>query len=136
MKKLALPTPLHRRGLGVVVLLLTAVSLFTFRTASAQEADHPKKRMSIAMTNASLDDVLQQIKHQTGYLLLYNSNEIKAVRGITINRQQAPVEEILREVLKGSGFDFSISEDTIVIRLGERPLNSPPPTGYAHRARH
>ena len=40
MKKLALPTPLHRRGLGVVVLLLTAVSLFTFRTASAQEADH------------------------------------------------------------------------------------------------
>lgn len=116
MKKLALPTPLLRRGLRVVVLLLTAVSLFTFRTASAQEADHPKKRMSIAMTNASLDDVLQQIKQQTGYLLLYNSNEIKAVRGITINRQQAPVEEILREVLKGSGFDFSISEDTIVYR--------------------
>ena len=40
MKKLALPTPLRRRGLGVAVLLLTAVSLFTFRTASAQEADH------------------------------------------------------------------------------------------------
>ena len=127
MKKLALPTPLLRRGLRVVVLLLTAVSLFTFRTASAQEADHPKKRMSIAMTNASLDDVLQQIKQQTGYLLLYNSNEIKAVRGITINRQQAPVEEILREVLKGSGFDFSISEDTIVIRVNDRPSNSTPP---------
>lgn len=128
MKKLDLSAPLLRRGLGIVVLL--AVSLFAVQTAGA-EPSQPKKRVSIALSGATLDDVLQHIKRETGYLLLYNSSSIKAVRGLTIRRENAPVEEILREALRGSGLDFSISEDTIVIRVEGSGENASIPDGAA-----
>lgn len=119
MKKLDLFAPLLRGGRSAVVLLLLAVAVFAVQSVRADGPAQPKKRMSIALTGATLDDVLQHIKRETGYLLLYNSNSIKAVKGITLHRQNAPVEEILREALHGTGLDFSISEDTIIIRVRE-----------------
>lgn len=144
MKKLDLFAPLLRGGRSAVVLLLLAVAVFAVQSVRADGPAQPKKRMSIALTGATLDDVLQHIKRETGYLLLYNSNSIKAVKGITLHRQNAPVEEILREALHGTGLDFSISEDTIIIRVREADKASksdaqgtaapaPPPAGYADR---
>ena len=102
MKKLDLFAPLLRGGRSAVVLLLLAVAVFAVQSVRADGPAQPKKRMSIALTGATLDDVLQHIKRETGYLLLYNSNSIKAVKGITLHRQNAPVEEILREAITGA----------------------------------
>ena len=118
MKNLYLCALLSRaRGLCAVALLTLAVSLAASDAAVAGDLAQPRKnRISISLTGATLDDVLQYVKKETGYYVLYNSSSAKAIKGINIRRENAPVEEVVREALRGTGLDFTINDDTIVIK--------------------
>ena len=56
MKKLDLFAPLLRGGRSAVVLLLLAVAVFAVQSVRADGPAQPKKRMSIALTGATLDE--------------------------------------------------------------------------------
>lgn len=142
MKKLDLFAPLLRGGRSAVVLFLLAVAVFAVQSVRADGRHSRRSRMSNRSDRS--DARRRASKHQTGNGLsaALQQHSIRAVKGITLHRQNAPVEEILREALHGTGLDFSISEDTIIIRVREADKASksdaqgtaapaPPPAGYA-----
>ena len=87
------------------------------RQATASEAyQQRRERISVSFRNASLAEVLQRIKQQTGYYILYNSDAARGIGGISFSKADAPVREVLDEALRGTRLEYSIDDDTIVIR--------------------
>ena len=88
------------------------------RQATASEAyQQRRERISVSFRNASLAEVLQRIKQQTGYYILYNSDAVRGIGGISFSKADAPVREVLDEALRGTRLEYSIDDDTIVIRV-------------------
>lgn len=118
----------------VCAWLLAVAVVWSPRAAEAREAFKPQKeRISVTFRNATLAEVLQQVKRMTGYYILYNSDFVQDVKGITFSRTNAPVREVLDEALRGTRLEYSIDDDTIVVRLrsGEDAQSVPPPAKKA-----
>ena len=98
---------------------LLAISVWDApRQATASEAyQQRRERISVSFRNASLAEVLQRIKQQTGYYILYNSDAVRGIGGISFSKADAPVREVLDEALRGTRLEYSIDDDTIVIRV-------------------
>jgi hypothetical protein len=65
--------------------------------------------------NVSLTSVFESIKEQTGYVFVYNSNELKNST-INIEVQNASIEKALEECLRNLPFTFKIVENNILVR--------------------
>mgnify|MGYP001088724582 CR=1 FL=1 len=73
------------------------------RQATASEAyQQRRERISVSFRNASLAEVLQRIKQQTGYYILYNSDAVRGIGGISFSKADAPVREVLDEALRAA----------------------------------
>ncbi|MDE7074325.1 MAG: carboxypeptidase-like regulatory domain-containing protein, partial [Odoribacter sp.] len=92
-------------------LLATLVFLNALQAVCAQTT-----RVSVHLQNAGFEEFVHQIKQQTDYTFFYNDRIIGSIEPITLNKENAPLEEVLRETLHPKGFSFSINNHTIVIR--------------------
>ncbi len=128
MKKfyLLVCSPHSYRPLMVCVLLVALL----FGSASVTLASHatqPKKdKVSVSFNNVTLEDVLQYLKKETGYYVLYNSNAVKSVTGIRLQKNNISVDEVLKECLRGTNLDYAINDDTIVIKTRQEKSQTPP----------
>lgn len=128
MRKLYFSVSHRRPWLIVWIWLLTVSAWGTPRPAMANDAlQQRRERISVSFRNASLTEVLQQIKRQTGYYILYNSDIVRRIGGITFDKADAPVREVLDEALRGTQLEHSIDDDTIVIRPRNGGGNDPAP---------
>lgn len=74
------------------------------------------KRITINVTNASLQEVFKQIERQTTYRFSYRNVVLDDRKDITVSVTNAPVVEVLDSVLKGRNLQYQIiSSKTIVI---------------------
>lgn len=130
MKKLHSSGSHRKLPLLVCACLLALIAVWSPGTADAKEPFKPRKdRISVTFRNATLAEVLQQVKRQTGYYILYNSDFVQDVKGITFSKTNAPLREVLDEALRGTRLEYSIDDDTIVVRLrsGDDSQEIPPP---------
>ena len=72
-------------------------------------------RLTMKFTDESLLNVLKYIKQHTVYDFLCNDNEIKDLPKITKAFENATIEEVLQYCLKGTGFNYKISHNVIVV---------------------
>lgn len=71
--------------------------------------------------NVSLMSVFESIKQQTGYVFVYNTNELKNST-VNIDIENAPIEKALEESLKNLPFTFKIVENNILVRKDDSKL--------------
>jgi len=69
--------------------------------------------------DVSVQEVFQAIKKQTGYVFVYNSNELRNST-VDIHVKNSSIEETLSECLKGLPFTFKIIENNILIKKEKR----------------
>ena len=72
-------------------------------------------RLTMKFTDESLLNVLKYIKQHTVYDFLCNDNEIKDLPKITMAFESATIEEVLQYCLKGTGFNYKIAHNVIVV---------------------
>ena len=70
-------------------LLLTCFVVQTFAGLNAQT-------VTIKKQNASLEEVIWELKQQTRFTFMYNNEDIARIKGIDLNEKEVDVEEILR----------------------------------------
>jgi len=97
------------KAMKLFVVLMTAFCLQVSAAAFSQ-------RVSISQKNTPLVRVLKEIKRQTGYFFLYDSDLIQQKsKPVTINLKNAELKDVLAQALKSQPFGWEIKENTILI---------------------
>lgn len=74
------------------------------------------QKITLSKNSASLKSVLQEIRKQSGYQLLYNTDLIQKAKPVSINVQNSNLEEALKASLQGQNFTYEIADKMILIK--------------------
>ena len=95
--------------LNALLMLLFCMNLSA--GVLAQEA-----LLTVEVENGSIRDVMQTIKQQSEYTFVYNVEEVGHLGNLSVHMKDADIRSILDVCLNGSGLEYSIHENVIVIR--------------------
>jgi TonB-linked SusC/RagA family outer membrane protein len=103
---------------------LTFFYLMFLNVPGYAKAQTPK--ITLNEKNLAIEQVFKSIKKQTGYVSLYNSDDL-ANKVVTINVKNSSIEETMRECLKDMPYSFRIVNKNILIKKksGEIPTVTP-----------
>jgi TonB-linked SusC/RagA family outer membrane protein len=77
------------------------------------------QKITISRQNAPVEQVLKEIKKQTGYLFFYNQEWIKQVKAVDIDVKQASIDEVLKICFYNQPVNYSIVDKTIILSKKE-----------------
>jgi TonB-linked SusC/RagA family outer membrane protein len=112
--------------LMVVKLLLVFVLSTIFQVNAATYGQN----VTLNIKNASLKEVLDVLRKQTGYHFLYRTEMLNQSRQLSINVTNAPLTKVLELCFEGQPLTYSINEKTIILR--EKPVS---PINHVQQAR-
>ncbi|TSA38745.1 MAG: SusC/RagA family TonB-linked outer membrane protein [Porphyromonadaceae bacterium] len=103
-------------------LIFTVISLVQFTSAkvSAQSSN-----ISLDLKNVSIEEVLNNIESKTVYRFLYNKQLVDVSRKVTVVCKKKKVTQVLSEIFKDSGVDFSINGKQIVLSVVQKANSQP-----------
>src|SRR5690606_3919401 len=92
--------------------LIFSIHLIAFFQVSGKlTAQH----VTVQVQNAPLEAVFASVKAQSGYVVVYNSNELKQVK-VTLNLKQVPVERVIVACLADLHYSYVIQGNHILIK--------------------
>ncbi|MEO6524421.1 MAG: SusC/RagA family TonB-linked outer membrane protein [Mucilaginibacter sp.] len=74
------------------------------------------QKITIDQKNTTLDQVFKQIRQQSGYDFLFDSQLIKKAKPVSIRLTNVSVEDAVKKSLEGQFLTYTISEHTVVIK--------------------
>ena len=98
--------------LRVMRLMIIAM---LFPALLAAEPGLGQQQIKMNVKDATLEQVLKELRALSGYYILYNIQEVRAVKGINLNVSKASVEEVLKRCLQNTNLVYEISDKTILI---------------------
>lgn len=114
------------------VMKLTTFILLVFCLSSAAKGF---SQISLSEKDIPLSKLFKKIEQQSGYEFLYPSDAVQRAGNVTVQVQNATVEEAVTKALRGTGLTFTIKEKTVIIKDRQTSLitdnslftSSPPP---------
>jgi TonB-linked SusC/RagA family outer membrane protein len=73
------------------------------------------QKISLKFKDAPLEDVLLNIRQQSGFDFLYSSDLLTQANPVTITLKDASIEEALRLCLAGQSFSYQINQKTVTL---------------------
>ena len=87
-----------------------------FGNIALQASDYlSTQKVTIRVTDATLQKVIQLIERQTSLGFMYDPKDIAGVKGLNLDFRDADVEVVLDAALKGSSLTYTIEKETILI---------------------
>lgn len=96
----------RRRLLSLILLGILGMPV------SAQDIDTVYK-------NTPIEKVFSDLKEKTSYEFVYQKQILQGVKPITCTLKDKQLEEVLDQVLKGTGLTYEIVDKTVIIRKGK-----------------
>jgi hypothetical protein len=93
-------------------LLLLFACLFLFANESFTRND---VRISINNGNITIKEALREIERQSNLSVAYNESKLNGYRHIRLIINNQPLDKALKAILTGTGFDFRLEEEYIII---------------------
>ncbi|WP_316792425.1 SusC/RagA family TonB-linked outer membrane protein [Pedobacter frigoris] len=100
-------------GLMVFAALLTSAGTLVAETVFSQNLKDVK--VSINLKGESLERAIEKISKTSKLDFSYNNNELRKVKGIILEAEDRPLDEILNEILDDTPFSFRVADKNIVI---------------------
>src|SRR5882762_2369847 len=96
-----------------------------------------QKTISLAVDKEPLANVLSLIEQKSGYRFLYQYKEIYETKVVSLKVEEAPLDYVLSLVLKGTGLDYSINSNNLIVLSEHQPTETVagPVTGIIHNER-
>ncbi len=106
----------ERRGKGSRFMLSLAIVLcllpaFAFAVAPVENG----KKVTLDLKSATVKEFFDALRKQTGLSFVYSTEQTKALKPITIKVTNESVDNVLKTVLAGTGFTYSIEKDIVTI---------------------
>ncbi|MBC7915350.1 MAG: TonB-dependent receptor [Pyrinomonadaceae bacterium] len=74
------------------------------------------QRINLNVNNASLEDVLDKLRLQSGFNFLYNSKMIKTAKPVSLHAVDELMTDVLEKCFKNQALTFVVNENTVVIK--------------------
>jgi TonB-linked SusC/RagA family outer membrane protein len=98
------------------ILVMKLIAILLTVACLQVSAEGFSQQITLSKNNASLKSVLQDIRKQSGYQLLYNTDLIQKAKPVSINVHNSGIEEALKQSLKGQAFTYEITDKIILIK--------------------
>ncbi len=106
-------------GIGCNVLKLLVMFKLTLLalmlTMSQAGAEVFAQRATLRVTNMSLADVFNEIRRQTGYHFLYVKEDLALAKPVSVNVENATLEQVLNHCLRNQPLTYEIRKNRILI---------------------
>src|SRR5690606_29912022 len=102
-----------------LIVILIAISVNASLAAYSQ-------KITFTVKDASLREVLQEIRKQSGYTFMFASAYKNEARPVSVKLQDTDIQTALTEIFKNQQFTFEIEDKTILIKKTpeKRPVSS------------
>jgi len=110
-KRIGMPNR-HLHKIWAIMRLTTLILLVSLIQVSAFTR---AQNITIQKENISLRDVFFQIRKQTGYIVMSQSEQINKNKLISLNLKNAPLEVAMTRILQGEDVTFTIEDKSIVL---------------------
>lgn len=90
--------------------------VFVFLAFSQLSAAVWAQRVNIELKNASLREIFEQIKQQTGVSFMYSNDDVKHLGRRDFQMKDAEVATIVESCLEGTGLTFEFTDRVVIIR--------------------
>jgi TonB-linked SusC/RagA family outer membrane protein len=97
------------RIMKLIIIIMTAFFMQVSATAIAQ-------RVTIQNNNITLKNAFSEIRKQTGYILLAESQLINKAKPIKLDLRNVDLQRALKTLLEGQNLEFSIKDKSIVVK--------------------
>src|SRR5690606_35545708 len=84
------------------------------------------QKMNLSFKNTSMKDVLKEIRVQTGYQIVYSADLLENTKPVTFEGNAVELVEVLNRTVRNQGLDYTIQENTIVIRPAQQAQYTAP----------
>ena len=75
-----------------------------------------QQKVSLSMEDVTLEQVLKELKRQTGLRFFYSVEKVRNEQKKVVNIKNDVLEDALKNVLRGTGLTFTIMNDVVVIK--------------------
>jgi len=79
------------------------------------------QNLTIKKENASLKAIFTEIRKQTGYIVLYQQEQIKSAKAVTLDISSLPIDQAMSQILKDQNLSFEIEDKSIIITTKREP---------------
>ena len=114
-----------RRFLYKLLLTMKLVTLLLTVTFLQAGAMGYAQHVTINVKKAPIEQVLEQIRLQTGYDFLYNSAHLRGTRTVNLSFKDAPLEKVLEACFSDQPLTYEIENTTVLIRRKKESAKTP-----------
>ncbi|MEG0500390.1 MAG: secretin and TonB N-terminal domain-containing protein, partial [Rikenellaceae bacterium] len=110
-----------RNKIIIVFILFFSLSAYSLQAANVRNVtisllqQVKEKKVTINIKNRPIREILVEIKKQTSINFVLNAEISKTIGNLSLEVKNVTVEEALRTLLKGSNFDFELTNNYITI---------------------
>ena len=96
-------------------LLLSLFLVFT--TSFSQRAYSQEMKLSFSLKNATLKDVISEIKRISAYDFVYSDPQLTSFKQRDVSFKNATIQQVMEDCLKDTKLTYAINGNTIVFKL-------------------
>lgn len=98
------------------IMRLTLFLLLGMVCSAAANSYSQTARFSVNLKNSTVLDVIKYVEENSNFVFLYRNEDLNLKRTFTVNFQDASIQSILDEALKGNNVVYNVYDRQIVIR--------------------
>lgn len=97
------------------IMKITAIFLLVcVFSIHAENAHSQNKTVNFVKNNVHLNEIIEEIEKQTGFLFLYN-NKVDIKQKASISAKEEPIEQVLKELLQNTDIDYTVEGTHIIL---------------------
>jgi TonB-linked SusC/RagA family outer membrane protein len=73
-------------------------------------------KISVDVKEMELSDLLWELQESSGIVFVYKTKDLKGLEKVTVSKQNSNLQEVLDEVLEGTGLEYVFNEDVVSIK--------------------
>lgn len=113
-----LPLVIPNQLLRIMKLIILIMTVFLLQVSASTSAQN----ITLRRDHASIKSILFEIRKQTGYNVLYETEQLDKTTPVTVNFKNVPLRDALTKILDEQGLAFSIEDKAISIKPKEKTL--------------
>lgn len=102
----------------------TGFLLLLILFASIQAKAWSQSRITVGMQDATIDEVIKEVRETSGYRFLYRVEEVNRYGRRSIDVRDVEVKDFLEQLLRNTDLTYEVENEVIIIRPGQK-TNAP-----------